>query len=84
MLETEYEVNNIYRLGSVEIKTRTVSTSEDHIENEKKGSSNKEKTKVQGGFKPQKGQKNPGPLKEKGGGRAGKNLFFKYILHIWL
>merc|ERR1711978_206493 len=58
------------RLGSVEIKTRTVSTSEDHIENEKKGSSNKEKTKVQGGFKPQKGQKNPGPLKEKGGGRA--------------
>ena len=36
MLETEYEVNDIYRLGSVEIKTRTVSTSEDHIENEKK------------------------------------------------
>ena len=85
MLETEYEVNDIYRLGSVEIKTRTVSTSEDHIENEKKGSSNnKEKTKFQGGFKPQKGQKNPGPPKEKGGGRAGKNLLVKYILQIWL
>ena len=85
MLETEYEVNDIYRLGSVEIKTRTVSTSEDHIENEKKGSSNnKEKTKFQGGFKPQKGHKNPGPSKEKGGGRAGKNLFLKYIPHIWL
>merc|ERR1711972_937233 len=58
------------RLGSVEIKTRTVSTS-DHIENDKKGSrNNKEKTKFQDGFKPQKGQKNPGPPKEKGGGRA--------------
>ena len=34
MLETEYEVNDIYRLGSVEIKTRTVSTSEDHIESD--------------------------------------------------
>ena len=85
ILETEYEVNDIYRLGSVEIKTRTVSTSEDHIENEKKGSSNnKEKTKFQDGFKPQKGQKNPGPSKEKGGGRAGKNSFLKYIPHIWL
>merc|ERR1712107_296657 len=70
------------RLGSVEIKTRTVSTSEDHIENEKKGSSNnKEKTKFQGGFKPQKGQKNSGPPKEKGGGRAGKNLYI-YSSHL--
>ena len=85
MLETEYDVNDIYRLGSVEIKTRTVSTSEDHNEDEKKASSNnKDKTKFQGGFKPQKGQKNQGPPKEKGGGRAGKNLFLKYIPHIWL
>merc|ERR1712062_635604 len=59
------------RLGSVEIKTRTVSTYEDHNEDKKKASSNnKDKTKFQGGFKPQKGQKNQGPPKEKGGGRA--------------
>ena len=78
-------LNDIFRLGSVEIKTRTVSTSEDHNEDKKKASSNnKDKTKFQGGFKPQKGQKNQGPSKEKGGGRAGKNLFFKCFLHIWL
>merc|ERR1719225_162913 len=49
------------RLGSVEIKTRTVSTSEDHNED-----NNKDKTKFQGGFKPQKGQKKPGTSKRKG------------------
>merc|ERR1712004_633515 len=55
------------RLGSVEIKTRTVSTSEDQNEDKKKASSNnKDKTKFQGGFKPEKGQKNQGPPKEKG------------------
>merc|ERR1712192_117792 len=50
------------RLGSVEIKTRTVSTSEDaNVEN--KGNNKKEKNKAQ------KGQKSE-PNKEKGGGRA--------------
>merc|ERR1719397_1015578 len=57
------------RLGSVEIKTRTVSTSEDVNMEEKvenKGNNKKEKNKFQSGFKPQKGQKSE-PNKEKGG-----------------
>merc|ERR1712037_716832 len=58
------------RLGSVEIKTRTVSTSEDATMDEtKKGNNKKEKNKFQSGFKPQKGQKSE-PNKDKGGGRA--------------
>merc|ERR1711936_1492179 len=47
------------RLGSVEIKTRTVSTSDDANMEEKvanKGNNKKEKNKFQSGFKPQKGQ----------------------------
>merc|ERR1712112_120405 len=57
------------RLGSVEIKTRTVSTSEDAVEEKeaKKGNNKKEKNKFQSGFKPQKGQKSE---PNKGGGRA--------------
>merc|ERR1712083_175571 len=46
------------RLGSVEIKTRTVSTSEDASMEDKevkKGNTKKEKNKFQSGFKPQKG-----------------------------
>merc|ERR1719189_1162212 len=46
------------RLGSVEIKTRTVSTSEDASMEDKevkKGNNKKEKNKFQSGFKPQKG-----------------------------
>merc|ERR550525_269802 len=45
-------------LGSVEIKTRTVSTSEDASMEDKevkKGNNKKEKNKFQSGFKPQKG-----------------------------
>merc|ERR1712210_67521 len=60
------------RLGSVEIKTRTVSTSEDATMEEKeakKGNNKKEKNKFQSGFKPQKGQKSD-TNKDKGGGRA--------------
>jgi len=63
------------RLGSVEIKTRTVSTSEDHNEDKKKASSNnKDKTKFQGGFKPQKGQKKPGTSKRKGRWKSSTSL----------
>merc|ERR1712210_437160 len=60
------------RLGSVEIKTRTVSTSEDTTmdgKEGKKGNNKKEKSKFQSGFKPQKGQ-NSESNKDKGGGRA--------------
>ena len=66
-------LNNPGRLGSVEIKTRTVSTSEDATMEEKeakKGNNKKEKNKFQSGFKPQKGQKSD-TNKDKGGGRAG-------------
>ena len=57
---------NLVRLGSVEIKTRTVSTSEvANVEKQaNKGNNKKEKNK------PQKGQKSE-LNKEKGGGRAG-------------
>ena len=40
----------------------------------KKGNNKKEKNKFQSGFKPQKGQKSE-PNKEKGGGRAGIQVF---------
>ena len=68
-------MNNPGRLGSVEIKTRTVSTSEDAVEEKeaKKGNNKKEKNKFQSGFKPQKGQKSE---PNKGGGRAGSLKVF--------
>ena len=77
VFKKKYTLNNPGRLGSVEIKTRTVSMSEDATVEEKeakKGNNKKEKNKFQSGFKPQKGQKSE-PNKEKGGGRAGTQVF---------